>query len=52
MYDKAKILKKDASMSFYDVARPLYLETNASGIGLGAGFLQVRDGMNCSCDGR
>ena len=38
-------------MKFYDRARPLYLETDASGISCGAGLLHVRDGMNCGCDG-
>ena len=37
-------------MKFYDVARSLYLETDTSGIGLGAGLLQVRDGMNSGHD--
>ena len=47
LYDTAKkILKKDICMKFYDAARPLYLENDASSIGLGAGLLQVRDGMN------
>ena len=51
LYDKAeKIVRKDACMKFNNVARPLYLETNASSIRLGAGLLQVRDDMNCRCD--
>ena len=37
-------------MKFYGVARHLYLETDASGISLGAGLLQVRDGINCGHD--
>ena len=37
-------------MKLYDASRPLYLETNASGTGLGVGLLQVGDGMNCLCD--
>ena len=46
LYDRAKeTIKKDAFMKFYDTSRPLYLETNASGSGLG--LLQVIDGMNC-----
>ena len=49
--EKAKAtVKKDTYMKFYDVARPLFLETDASGIGFGAGLLQVRDGMNCGHD--
>ena len=42
--------KKDACMKFYDVARPLYLEANLSGIDLGASLLQVREGLNCRHD--
>ena len=34
-------------MMFYDVSRPLYLETEASGVNLGAVLLHVRKGMNC-----
>ena len=46
LYDKEKIVKKDVSMKFYDMAKPLYLETNACSISLGAGLLQVGAGMN------
>ena len=34
-------------MKFYDETKPLYLETNASGIGLGTALLQIRDGAAC-----
>ena len=37
-------------MKFYDASRSLYLLTDASGIGLGARLLQVRDGMKCAHD--
>ena len=37
-------------MNFYDTARPLYLESDASGIGIGARLFQARDGMDCGCD--
>ena len=32
-------------MKFYDETKPLYLETEASEIGLGATLLQTRDGI-------
>ena len=35
-----KLITKDACMQVYDDSKPLYLETNASGIGLGAGLLR------------
>ena len=48
LYDKGKnIIKQDAYIKFDDTSKPLYLKTDVSGIGLGAGLLQVRDGMNC-----
>ena len=48
LYDKAKnLLKQDACIQLYDTPKPLYLETDASSISLGAGLLQVRDGMSC-----
>ena len=37
-------------MKFYDETKPLYLETNASGIGLGTTLLQTRDGETCPRD--
>ena len=51
LYEKAKtIVKRHTQMKFYDVTRSLYLDTDASGIGLGAGLLQVRNGMSYGCD--
>ena len=42
LYDNTKtIIKKDACMKYYDASGPLYLETGASDVGLGAGLLQV-----------
>ena len=51
IYNKANLLiQKDVHMKFYDETKPLYLETDESGIGLGATLLQTRDGMTCSKD--
>ena len=48
IYDKTKsLIKADACMKFYDETKSLYLETDASGIGLSATLLQTRDGMTC-----
>ena len=48
LFNKAKaIMKEDVFMKFYDGTRPQYLETDISGVGLGAGLLQIRDRMNC-----
>ena len=35
---------------FYDASRAPYLKTDASGVGLGAGLLQTRNGINCGHD--
>ena len=37
-------------MIFYDALKPINLETDASGIGLGASLLYVREGVNCGHD--
>ena len=37
-------------MEFYDEKRKQYLETETSGEGLGAGLLQVREGIKCQKD--
>ena len=37
-------------MKFYDDTKPLYLETDASNISLGAALLQLRDNMSCQKD--
>ena len=38
-------------MKFYDAFKPIYLETDALGISLGAGSLQVRNAVNFGSDG-
>ena len=51
MYDKTKsLIKADMCMKFYDETKPLYLETDASGIELGTALLQPRDGTTCPKD--
>ena len=37
-------------MKFYDSTRLVYLETDASGVGLGARLLQVKDDMDYGHD--
>ena len=39
------IIKKNATMVFYNEKEQLYLETDASGVGLGASVLHMRDRM-------
>ena len=51
LFDKAKLLiKAEMCMKFYDDTKPLYLETDASSIGLGAALLQLRDNTGCQKD--
>ena len=37
-------------MKFYDDTKPLYLETDVSGVGLGAALLQLHDNTTCHKD--
>ena len=51
LYDKTKyLIKANVCMKFYDETKPLYLETDASGIGLGTTLLQTRNGTTCPKD--
>ena len=51
LFDKAKsLIKVEMCMKFYDDTKLLYLETDASGIGLGAAPLQLRDNTGCQKD--
>ena len=48
LFDKVKsIMKADVCMKFYDDAKPLYLETDTSGVSLGAALLQLCDNTVC-----
>ena len=45
---KAKsLIKVDVCMRFYNDNKPLYFETDASGVGLGAALLQLCDNTTC-----
>ena len=51
LFNKAKsLIKMDMCMKFYDDTKPLYLETDTSGIGLGAVLLQMHKGTACQKD--
>ena len=46
LFDKAKsLIKSQVCMKFYDDTKPLYLETDASRVSLGAALLQIHDNM-------
>ena len=51
MFNNAKaIINEDACMKFYDETKPLNIETDASGVGLGTYLLQKRSNINCHRD--
>ena len=40
-------MKEDTYIKFYEEAKSLYLESDASAVVFGTGWLQIRDEMNC-----
>ena len=42
-----RVVIGDVCIKGYDVSKPLYLETDASGVGLGGSLLQMQEGMSC-----
>ena len=51
LFNKAKLLIKfDMYMNFYNGTKPLYLETDASRVSLGAAVLQAQEGTACQKD--
>ena len=51
VFNKAKsIIREDTCIKFYNKTKPLYLETDASGVRLRADLLQTRSGRSCPRD--
>ena len=51
IFDKAKsIIKQDACMKFYYETKPLYIQTDAPGVGLGVALIHIRSNKNCHWD--
>ena len=48
--EEKAIIKENAYMKFYDETKPIYIETDASKVQLGAAILQTRDTMSCHRD--
>ena len=45
--EEKAIIKQDVWMKFYDETKLLYIETDESGVGVGAALLQTTDNMTC-----
>ena len=50
IYKGKSLIKADICVKFYNDTRPLYLETDASRVGLGAALLQLCDNTSCHKD--
>ena len=51
MFNKAKaIIKEDAYMKFYYETKLLYIDMDASGVGLGTALLQTKNNTSCPKD--
>ena len=51
LFSREKLLiKSDMCMKFYGDNKPLYLEIDASGVGLGVALLQTWEGTTCQMD--
>ena len=51
LYDRAtSLVKEDMYMKYYNVRKPLNLEMDTSGVGLGTTLLHVRDDLSCRYD--
>ena len=44
------LIQSDMCMKFYANTKPLYLKTDASGVGLGTALLQIQEGTTCQKD--
>ena len=51
IFNEAKaIIKEDACIKYYDETKLIYIEMDASGVGLGATLLQTRNSSSCAKD--
>ena len=50
IFDKVKLIIKDACMKFYDEMKPLYIKIDAFWVALAAALLQIRNNNSCPMD--